>query len=332
MVTTDDTIIVTSDSRYSNSTAGPNLPITQIVSEPDHLYVTFSTTDIITPKSASITPNPIINGNWEVNLSTINQSPSLYNILTIKILKNGNPTVSNLIINNSILAGNSYQIDLADNAYGLKESFVYPFDLNIVPKSGVTCTQTGYQVRADPNIISHNMGSLEYHSNNNYWIAQNYIYQYGGVFLQQDNGGVVKLLPSITIDSLSSNVAKVTIHDITIPVSPIPSRVGGSSLVEVLTTLQKPTTDPTLLAPGAPNARWVNITINARDAATAQMWKDTLSKIRQNSNVPNTWISPPVQSGNYVWMNITGSSSNNYDILLETLGSFANIYLSPTSY
>lgn len=331
-----DEIVVTADSRYGNTTPGTNLQVTKIVSEPDHLYVSFKANVITTAGSIEITPSPITNGNWKVNMSTINQSPSNYNILTITILKNGYPTLSNLVINNSISPGQTYQIDLADDAYGLKQSFAYPFDLFFDTKFGsVSCSQTGYNVIANPNIIDHSMGSLEYHSNNNYWISQNYIYQYGGVFLQQDNGAVVKLLPSITItpDKGDNNLVRVTINDLTIP-GTIPSKVGGSTLVEVLTTLQNPTINQNIAPPakGVSNSRYVKITVNARDNTTAQMWKDTFTKIKLQSNVSDAWISVSPVSGNSVAMNITGYSANDYDVILETQSSIANIYLSPTSY
>jgi len=335
VVTNLDEIIVTADARYGNNTPGTNLPVTKIVSQPDHLYVSFLATDINTAGSVEITPNPSTNGNWKVNLSKLNQSPSTYNILTLTILKNGNPTLSNLVINSSIKAGQAFQIDLADDAYGLKQSFAYPFDLAFTSSGSASCSQTGYNVIANPNIIDHPMGSLEYHSNNNYWISQNYIYQYGGVFLQQDNGAVVKLLPSITItpDKGDNNLVRVTINDLTIP-GTIPSKVGGSSLVEVLTTLQNPTTNQNIAPPakGVPNSRYVKITVNARDSTTAQMWKDTFSKIKLQSNVSDSWISVSPVSGNSVAMNITGYSANDYDVILETQSSIANIYLSPTSY
>ena len=237
-------------------------------------------------------------------------------------------------------AGQFYPIDLADNIYGLKESFKYPFTLNISPDIDPVISQpTGYHPRNGTSIFSHTMGSLEYHSGNNYWITQDYIYQYGGVFLQQDNGAVVKLLPSITItrDKANSSIARVTINDITIP-GTIPSRVGGSSLVEVLTTLQKPTTDPIQTPPvtGVPNSRYVTITINAKDSKTAQMWKDTFTKIKQQSNVPDNWIEVQLSGPTTATMTIHGNSGSIdgiiYDLILESQSNIAKIYLSPTSY
>ena len=85
--------------------------------------------------------------------------------------------------------------------------------ISINKNGDVSCIPTGYHVIANPEIVHENMGSLDYDLNNNYWISQNYIYQYGGVFLQQDTGGVVKLLPSITIEQVNetTNLGQVTI-------------------------------------------------------------------------------------------------------------------------
>jgi hypothetical protein len=334
VVTTEDTITVTTDSRYADNTPGDNLPVTEVVSAPDHLYVSVRTTNTSKPGLVKILPYPATNGNWEVQLST---SPG--NQLTMTVLKNNNPTVSNIIIQNSMVSGQYYPIDLADTIYGLKDSFKYPFTLNISPDvDPVNSLPTGYHVRTDPIIFNHNMGSLEYHSSNNYWITQDYIYQYGGVFLQQDTGAVVKLLPSITIsrDKANTSLARVSINDITIP-GTIPSKVGGSSLVEVLTTLQKPTSGPIVNPPatGVSNTRFVTVTINARDAQTAQMWKDTFTKIKQQSNVPDNWIDIQ-SSGTTAIMTIHGNSGTSdgtmYDVIFESQSSIAKIYLSPTSY
>ena len=114
VVNTEDTIVVTSDSRYDDTSIGTNDQIIKFVSLPDHLYVSFKTNNIYQKGSIIITPNPATKGKWEVNLRTSNQSSPLNNILTISILKNGNPTMSNVVINNSIVAGQFYQVDLAD--------------------------------------------------------------------------------------------------------------------------------------------------------------------------------------------------------------------------
>jgi hypothetical protein len=332
----NDAINVTANTLYTQAPGTSTVPL-DIQIQPDNLFLIFKTTNISHADSVSIVPAPATNGNWEVQLKT---SPGPSTSLAITILKNSTITVNNLVIQNSIANNQSYQIDLADSSYGLTGSFVYPFGLTITPNAPnviVTRSPNEYFGRVGATIIpSTKMGSLEYRSNNNYWISQNYIYQYGGVFLQQDNGGVVKLLPSITVtkDKSNPNLARVTINNLTIPET-IPSRVGGSSLVEVLTTLQKPKPETNNLVnpseSGIPNAQSVIFKVNtAGDISAAQMWQNTFLKLQQQSD-ENSWISVS-RTGDTVTMLIDNPNSAVYDIILDVQSNVANIYLSPTSY
>jgi len=338
MVVTDrDTINVTAYALYDESPRNytPS-PLVQI--EPDNLFVNFQTSNISKASSVFIIPS---GGSWKAQLNTIPGPPTA---LTITILKNGTTTVNNLTIQNSIANGQFYQVNLADSTYGIKESFVYPFSLSFQPNDNtVTNMPVGYYEKTGLIIPTTKMGSLEYHSSNNYWITQNYIYQYGGVFLQQDNGAVVKLLPSITIkkDLANPSLTRVTINNITISKT-VPSIVGGSSLVEVLTYLQQPTINLNNLvnpqSSGVPNAKYVTITVTAddrsNDDAVAKMWQSTFEKIMQNSGYSPGWIlvsRGTGVSGNIVTMNI-GSVSGPYNIVLDVPSSVATISLSPTSY
>ncbi len=334
MVLTDrDTINVTAEALYDESPR-TYIPYPLVQIEPNHLFVNFQTTNISKAGSVMITPT---NGNWKAQLNTIPGPPTA---LTITILKNGATTVNNLTVQNSISANQPYQVDLADSSYGIKGSFMYPFSLAFAPNdSTVTNTPSGFNQKTGVIIPNSKMGSLEYHSNNNYWITQNYIYQYGGVFLQQDNGAVVKLLPSITIkkDLGNPSLTRVTINNITISKT-IPSIVGGSSLVEVLTYLQKPNINLNNLVvsqtSGIPNAKSVIVTITTDDRsnndAVAQMWQSTFEKIMQNSGYSSDWIRVS-RNGNIVTL-VVGNNSGQYNIILDTQSSVAAPSLSPTSY
>lgn len=336
----NEVINVTASALFDDSprTYSPS-PLVQI--EPSHLYVSFSTPDITKKAMVSIIPSQ---GNWKAELNTTPGTPTS---LTITAYKNNTPTISNVVIQNSISNNQEYSIDLAESAYGLKGSFIYPFNLNFVQNNAtVKSIPVGYHEIQDATIIPDtSMGSLEYRSNNNYWINQIYVYQYGGVFLVQDDGGIVKLLPSITIsrDSKNQELARVTINNITIT-KPTPSRVGGSSLVEVLTTLQQPNIVSSLVNPdesGVPNARVVTIVVKTGDdAQAAMMWKETFKKLKQtsqNNNIPSSWISDPVvdiiNTPKTAIMQIPGPSTGTiYDIILDPQNNVANLYLSPTSY
>jgi len=334
-----DTIWVNADALFTSSVGAPISP-PYIQFEPEHLYVNFQTADITKSDYVNIKPT---SGTWEVNLST---SPGLSATnLAITIKENSTITINNSIIQNSISSNQPYQIDLANNAFGLKDSFVYPFGLNINNGSFDTCSRIAYYGVQNGVIIppKTQMGSFEYRSNNNYWISQSYIYQYGGVFLIQDNGGVVKLLPSITItqNSIDHSLTRVTINNLTI-LGSVPSRVGGSSLVEVLTTLKNPDISANSLVnsdeSGMPNAKNITIIVTTiGDSSAAKLWIDTFKKIRQSSNIPdpdkNRRI--PIQLDGPTTANMTiygPSMGNDYDIILDTQSNIANIYLSPTSY
>ncbi|MEI7432973.1 MAG: hypothetical protein WCJ93_01840 [Methanomicrobiales archaeon] len=335
MVVTDrDSINVTADALYDETGSPSYTPSPLVQIEPNHLFVNFLTSNNISnPVSVNITPT---NGIWKAQLKTI---PGPSTALTITILKNNIITVNNLTIQYSIAPNQYYQVDLTNSAYGIKESFVYPFSLSFQPNDNtVTNMPTGYLQKTGVIVPTSKMGSLEYHSNNNYWITQNYIYQYGGVFLQQDTGAVVKLVPSITIkkDLTNQSLTRVTINNITISKT-APSIIGGSSLVEVLTYLQKPTVNlNNLVNPqtsGAPNAKSVTIIITtddrSNDDAVAKMWFNTFLKIRQDSDAKDRITVLP-RNGNIVTMNINDNSG--YDIILDVQSSVATVSLSPTSY
>ena len=70
VVTNEDIVSVAADSRYSDSIPGDNLAVTEVLSVPEHLYVSVKTTNTSKPGSVKILPYPITNGNWEVQLST----------------------------------------------------------------------------------------------------------------------------------------------------------------------------------------------------------------------------------------------------------------------
>ena len=233
----NEVINVTANSLYDESPrAYSPSPLVQI--EPNHMYVSFSTPDITKMAMVSITPSQ---GNWKAELNTTPGPPTS---LTITTYKNSTPTVTNLAIQNSIVNNQEYSIDLADSAYGLRGSFVYPFNLNFpIPNNGtVKSVPSGYHEIPGATIIPDtSMGSLKYVRTTIIGYTKTMCTSMGVFSLIQDNGAIVKLLPSITItrDLQNTNLARVTIHNITIN-KPTPSRVGGSSLVEVLTNLQQP--------------------------------------------------------------------------------------------
>lgn len=321
----------------------PNLNV--ITSEPDHIYTSFrilSTRPVsgavsslaLVPKDGGVNIKPIFNSTWEIWLNATpvidysNTSTILYTTdLTISVKKNGINTIQGLIIEKNIqnTTGSVYTVDIIDPAYGLNKDLRYPMVL-----------QRQYSV-PDPKIISEfpiqygynntvigepaTMGSVEYQSGNNYFIQQNYYYQMGGIFLQQQDGMVAKIPPDITISKTSTNTGNITnviINEIIITGDGI---IGGTTPVQVqslIADLQRPNN----LAQGIPNARWVAITVTS-DPEAAGMWNETFSRIRISSskipyNVPLSWSTVTSTSTSSTF-NITGEypTGGTYDVELD---------------
>jgi hypothetical protein len=120
-----------------------------------------------------------------------------------------------------------------------------------------------------------NITSLEYRSNNMYWIQQRYSYQLGGVFLAQDDGITNRISPLISIANSANKSVVVNIAPVQV--------VGGGSMsgngpVRVDSrqrTLPKYniSTDPFL------QNLWVNLSFSSSDNATAAMWLNIFKDI-----------------------------------------------------
>jgi len=256
----------------------------------------------------------------DVEASSVSSEP----VLVITIIKNGNETLSNWVIRRNIDDSEYYTVDIFDDAYGLSgKDLSYPFSINR--------TENGINYWFLPNIlqnvtIGHPMGSLEYLSNNYYWIQQNYYYQNGAVFLEQpDDGSVVKTMPSITVNRGPFDTLIVRIIDVVIT-DPIQSQsLGGTGSVEVTSFVSDITNgqiEPgTELATGIPNAKEVVITVDTTDEQSARAWDGAFRQVKTIANttngVPTEWseiISGTLSSK----FRITGDPANtDYDILLD---------------
>jgi len=245
-------------------------------------------------------------------------------VLTITVIKNGNETLSNWVIRRNIDDSEYYTIDIFDEAYGLSgDDLSYPFSIDKT-EYGIDCLF----LHNIPEIVESGpipMGSLEYRSNNNYWIQQNYYYQDGAVFLEQpDDGSVVKVLPSITLTKGPSGTLIVRIIDIAI-LSDSRS-LGGTGSVEVTSFVSEvtegETVDGTRFATGIPNAKNIVVNVTADDEPSALAWEGAFKQIRtigiQRNEVPEAWIDLPTRTGNRVTFRIDGDPTNpEYDILLD---------------
>lgn len=290
--------------------ATPNLTI--ISGQPSHIYTNFTLLSIY-PNSgtnvseSSIPPNagflvvPLGDSSWKI---WINHTPRVDHVsynrvnyqtdLTVTVEKNGLITLQELVIQKNIRNNTRYYVDLVDATYGLGSALQGSEMLQRIPTSAYTEFEplaTSYGYTSTHLVETNTLGSLEFSSENNYFINQDFYYQMGGVFLKQDDGMVNKISPSITLSRDVDNITHVSIDEIIILGSGI---IGGTSPVQVqslVSAIQKPVNAPE----GFPNAKWIDVTIET-DAGSATMWNETFSRIRLSSskspyNVPLGWSS-----------------------------------------
>ncbi len=273
-------------------------------------------------------------GGWISSLNTslsFQESSSSY--ITMTMLKNDNTIFSEFPIVKNIQNNAWYTIDVMDSAYGIENDLNYPFSITI---NNNTSNWMAYRYPVEVGYIpkpigdSHPMGSLEYQSDNKYWIQQNYYYQQGGVFLAQPNDGMVtKVFPLISITN-QAGIPTVRIIDISISGS---GNIGGTSPVQVISRLDSVSHNSMngyTLAQGIPNAKNVTITMDVQDPATAQMWNQTFAHIK-NSAGGQSWI-VNTQNGNLASLTIDPiPSSSEYDIILDYSRVNMSVELQPVA-
>ncbi len=274
-------------------------------------------------------------GGWISQLqSNISSTANLSFYISMTLMKNGNVVFTELPIVKNVQNNTWYTINILDPAYGLENQLFFPFSLNL---SNTTSNWIQYrypvQVGYLPYSInqSHSLGSLEYLSNNKYWIQQNYYYQQGGIFLKQPDGMVTKVVPLISITN-QSGIPYVKIVDVSISGS---GNVGGTSPIQVVTRLDSVRSNiinGSTLAQGIPNARNVSVTVNAQDTTTAQMWNSTFNAIRNSAGgTIQNWISS-TQTGNQATLHVKNPiPGSDYDIILDYTSVNLTVELQPVA-
>lgn len=315
--------------------ATPNLSV--ISGKPSHIYTNFTLRSIYPEKGLNVSwvpPNsgfmviPLNNPSWKI---WINHTPRVDHVsvervnyetdLTVTVEKNGLVTIQELIIQKNIMNNTRYYVDLVDPTYGLGDVLQESEVLQRIPTSAYIEFEplaTNYGYNSTSLVEANTLGSLEFNSENNYFINQDYYYQMGGIFLKQDDGMVNKITPSITLSRDVDNITYVSIDEIIILGDGI---IGGTSPVQVqsfISEIQKPINTPE----GFPNAKWIAVTIET-DPESSTMWNETFSRIRLGSskspyNVPLEWSSV-IKATNSSTFYINGEDDTNttYDIELN---------------
>jgi hypothetical protein len=245
--------------------------------------------------------------------------------IAITVKKGGISTIQDFTVYNNVSSNSVYSIDLLDETYGLN-TLIKPGDFitivqektlnNVLANGNITY---GFTEINPYTITPISLGSVEYQSQNNYWIRQNYYYQMGGIFLQQVDGNTTyKLPPEITFayDPANPKILMVSVNALSVDPN-LPSNhgiVGGNSPVQLKTTLTNITALP--FAAGTANTRQISISINTTDSKARAMWKDYFDYTAKVAGIPQADYDAGI-FGTTSYITLYGydhSSTGEYDI------------------
>ena len=246
--------------------------------------------------------------------------------ISITTIKGGTTTLQNLPVFQNITSGKSYTVDLMDQAYGLDSVMEFPDTITLANtytgKNSGTITGSGNAtydyspMRFESGAIP--LGAVDYRSDNNYWISQEYYYQMGGVFLSQlDGNNTYKLPPAITFSMDNSNPSRpitlVTVNAVSITNPYGGSVIGGNSPVQVKTKLDSLNTFP--YADGIANTKWIRIGITTEDDQARAMWKNYFDYTAKVAGLPDETETGIDGTESYIVIHGTDAAdTGDYDI------------------
>ena len=192
-----------------------------------------------------------------------------------------------IVYKSAAVSPSAYIVDLMNPAYGISADLGATLSPQTITASRSDSTiiasfLTNYSYWPTKSSQSWTMGSLEYDSQNEYWISQHYYYQMGGVFLEQDDGNIVKVPPAITF-SQSGGIPVVKINQLLLSGSGV---IEGSSPVQVTSSVSDIT--DTRMATGN-NTRFVNVSIRALSTNAALMWQHVLQDAADKAGFPTSY-------------------------------------------
>ena len=177
-----------------------------------------------------------------------------------------------------------------------------------------------------------NPGALEYQSNNNYWIDQNYYYQLGGVFLEQDSGSTVRVMPPLNIVNISAdptgslNNNWTAGFDFTIIRLFNEELISGTGPVRIDTNLKVngfSEEEPEVF-------QIVSVSVKSDDTNTLRMWEKLFRDSLVRYNIDETWYTITNDNDEVVTLNVMGNPSHgvhtniiraNYLVTLQTVAT-----------
>jgi hypothetical protein len=161
--------------------------------------------------------------------------------------------------------------------------------------------------------------ALQYSSNNNYWIQQNYYYELGGVFLSQSDGVTNLISPLISFTNAANNSVVVNIVPVQV--------VGGGSMsgngpVRV-DTRQRTLPKYNISTGYYLQNTWVNLSFTSSDNATAATWLNSFKGIATRAQLDgnayttgSVWNSASKRTTVFINITATNSDPNWPDVSL----------------
>jgi hypothetical protein len=348
-ITNNETLELTSQSLIFNTTnnSATDLPA-QVNFTPSHVYINISgiqPVDLgpsgtfsakvsgkdwiayinLTPRVTYYQNYSLISGGGGYSLSLQDKYNYDRSDIAITVKKGTVTTIQDFTVYRNVSSSIVYPIDLMDETYGLN-SLIKPQDFvtlvqeknlnNVLANGNITYSFT----EMNPYTITPiSLGSVEYQSQNNYWIRQNYYYQMGGVFLQQVDGNTTyKLPPEITFayDPANPKILLVNINALSVDPNLLSNHgiVGGNSQIQVKTTLTNITNLP--FVPGTANSKQVTIRINTTDNKARTMWKNYFDYTAKVAGIPPSDYDANIlgTTGYITLYGYDHSSTGDYDI------------------
>nr|WP_303714458.1 hypothetical protein [Methanoculleus marisnigri] len=143
----------------------------------------------------------------------------------------------------------------------------------------LTITKSGSNV-----IPPYTMGEVAYRSANNYWIQQRYVYQMGGLFLEQDSGTAVRLSPLVSVYNVNTGTEASPEYRLRVEIVAVQifggQETGGQGVARVDTRLREGVTKVSTTT-----GENITVTVDAHDEATAAAWRQVFIDAAEREGV-----------------------------------------------
>ena len=149
-------------------------------------------------------------------------------------------------------------------------------------QDSLTITDTGVE-----KVVLAPMGEVAYESANNYWIRQRYVYQMGGIFLEQDSGTAIRLSPLVSVYKANAGTEASPEYRLRVEIVAVQifgsQETGGQGAARVDTRLREGVTKVPPATAGT--GEDIMVTVDAHDEATAAAWRQAFIDAAERDGV-----------------------------------------------